>query len=218
MTSSTEAALQSPDALPSAHSLRTLVRKTLSGVGTVMSVLLVMMAAVLMVVAIASRFSSGQDYTVFGHPVLVVLSGSMTPAIDTGDLIFDNHVSALQATQLTAGQIITFYDAPGSPRVFTHRIVKVVHQGTAVLYRTKGDYNNAADSALRPSRDVIGIYRGKIPYGGYVLSALHRPIVLGLLLAAPVLWFVSGLLRQWAETDESKSNQRPRGAFDEGDL
>jgi signal peptidase len=183
----------------------------MNALGTVMSVLLVMVAALLMVVAVASRFSSGEEYTVFGHPMLVVLSGSMTPAIDTGDLIVDNRVSASQARHLRVDQIITFYDAPGSQMVFTHRIVKVVRQGGSVLYQTKGDYNNAADAALRRSGDVIGVYRAKVPFGGYVLSALHRPLVLGLLLAAPVLWFVSGLLRQWAEADGEGDNKRGQG-------
>ena len=82
-----------------------------------------------------------------------------------------------------------------------------MHQNNRVFYETKGDFNNAPDAALRPASDVIGVYEMKIPRGGYFLYNVHRPLVLGLLLAAPVLWFVAGLLRQWGmEVDRSERN------------
>jgi signal peptidase len=176
----------------------------------------VMVAAVVVVIAIATRLSTKQQYTAFGHPILVVLSGSMSPAIKTGDLIFDNGVSAETATKLHRGQIITFYDQPGSKTVITHRIVKVVHRGGQVLYQTKGDSNNAPDATLRPASTVIGTYAGKVPRGGYFLSNLHKPMVLGLLLAAPLLWFVAEPLRRWArEEDEPEGDPSDSDGTDE---
>jgi len=181
--------------------------------GTLVAVVVVMVAAVVVVIAIATRLSTKQEYTAFGHPVLVVLSGSMSPAIKTGDLIIDDPVSVTGATRLRAGQVITFYDAPGSRTVITHRIVKVVHRGGQVLYQTKGDQNDAPDAALRPASTVIGTYATKIPRGGYFLSNLHKPMVLGLLLAAPLLWFVAEPLRRWArEEDEPKDPSDTDGA------
>ena len=143
--------------------------KTANVIGTAVAVLVVMVACVVMVVAVATRLSSKQQYTAFWHPIMVVLSGSMTPAIDTGDLIFDDPISAAGATKLHVGQIITFHDTPGSTTIITHRIVKVVHQGGDVLYETKGDANNAPDATLRESSQVIGTYVTKIPRGGYFL-------------------------------------------------
>jgi signal peptidase I len=184
--------------------------------GTIVAVIVAMVAAVVIVIAAATRLSSKQQYTAFGHPVLVVLSGSMSPAIKTGDLIYDNGVSASGATRLHAGQIITFYDSPGSTTVITHRIVKVVHRGGQVLYQTKGDSNNAPDAALRPASTVIGTYEGKIPRGGYFLFNLHKPIVLALLLMAPILWFVAEPLRRWArELDEPKDPSDSDGVPEE---
>jgi len=173
--------------------------------GTLVTVAFVMVAAVVVVIAFATRLSTKQEYTAFGHPILVVLSGSMSPAIKTGDLIVDNGVSAQAATRLHRGQIITFYDQPGSKTVITHRIVKVVHQRGQVFYQTKGDANNAPDATLRPASTVIGTYESKVPRGGFFLANLHKPFVLGLLLAAPILWFVAEPLRRWArEEDEPK--------------
>lgn len=177
--------------------------------GTVFAVIVVMVAAVVVVIAVATRLSSKEQYTAFGHPIMVVLSGSMAPAINTGDLIIDNPVSKTQSTQLQAGQIATFLEAPGSQTSITHRIVKVIHQGGQVLYLTKGDANNAVDSPARPASLLVGTYAEKIPRGGYFLFNLHKPIVLALLLAAPILWFVAEPLRRWAREEEIEPIKDP---------
>ena len=48
------------------------------------------LAALAMVIAIATHLSSRSQVTAFGHPLLTVLSGSMAPVIKTGDLIIDD--------------------------------------------------------------------------------------------------------------------------------
>lgn len=166
-------------------------RRALSGLSTVAVAGLCVVAVLAVVAAIATRLSPrGQD-TAFGHPVMTVMSGSMAPVIGTGDLIVDNPVSATQASHLRVGQIISFRAAPGSRRVFTHRIVAVRVSRGQVSYVTKGDANNAADVSARPASDVIGVFSFAIPRGGYVLTAWHRPLVLGLLLASFALWMLA---------------------------
>jgi len=180
-----------------------------SVLGALATSVIVIIGCFVCVAAAATRLSTNADYTVFGHPALVVLSGSMSPTINTGDFIVDNPVTRTEASHLRVGQIISFYAAPGSKVVFTHRIVKVLSQHHRVLYETKGDFNNSADAALRPASDVIGVYALKIPRGGYFLYNLHRPIVLGLLLASPLLWLLAGLFRSWAAMADDPSPANP---------
>ena len=165
---------------------------------TIVTVLVVMVAAVAVVIAVATHFSTDGNYTVFGHPVKVVLSGSMTPVIKTGDLIVDNPVSASDAEHLRVGQIASFRDTPGSQTIITHRIIAVRATGAQISYITKGDANQSADSVPRPASDVVGVFDFAIPRGGYILNALHTPLVLGLLLASPILWFLAGPLFAYA--------------------
>lgn len=153
-----------------------------------------MVAALVMVISIATHLSSRSQVTAFGHPLLTVLSGSMAPVINTGDLIVDDHLSPAQASQLRPGQIISFEATPGSTLIITHRIVARIVTNGKVFYRTKGDANDAPDSQLRPAGDVIGLYAASIPRGGYVLSALHRPLVPMLLAVSAVLFFLAGPL------------------------
>lgn len=169
-------------------------RRAAGATATAATVLVCVVGALAVVVSIASHFSPKGQYDAFGHPVLTVLSGSMTPAIRTGDLIVDDPVTAAQARHLRVGQVISVRDAPGSAVIITHRIVGVRHAHGSVSYVTKGDANNAPDATPRPAADVIGVFRSAIPDGGYVLAALHRPLVLGLLLTSAALWFLAGPL------------------------
>ncbi|MGH9030051.1 MAG: hypothetical protein ACRDV4_10630, partial [Acidimicrobiales bacterium] len=86
------------------------VRRVLSLFLSVLVTIVMVLAAVL---AVASHLSSKNQYEVFGHPVLSVLSGSMTPAIRTGDLVIDDPVTSSEASSLHVGQIITFKNPAG---------------------------------------------------------------------------------------------------------
>ena len=163
-------------------------------------------ALLAVVVAVSSHFSPAGQLTIAGHPVMSVLSGSMAPVIETGDLIVANRLTPVQAASLEPGQIVSFRPTAGSPQIFTHRIVAVeVAPDGGVAYVTKGDANDSKDAQATLSTDIVGLYHSRIPAGGYVLAALHRPMVLGLLIASPLLWLLSGSLFAWAREEEEPS-------------
>jgi signal peptidase len=160
---------------------------------TTVTVLISLVAVLTITIAVGSRTSADGQRVVFGHPVMTIISGSMTPTIAVGDIVVDAPVTAAQASDLHVGQIISFRAAPGSAEFITHRIVAVRVTGGAVSYITKGDANNTADATPRPASDVIGVYNFSIPRGGYVLVAMHTPRVLVMLLASALLWIVAGV-------------------------
>ena len=165
----------------------------LKALTTTATVLISLVAVLTIAIALGSRTSADGQRVVFGHPVMTIISGSMTPTIAVGDIVVDAPVTAAQASHFQVGQIISFRAAPGSPEIITHRIVAVRVQDGAVSYITKGDANNTADATPRPASDVIGLYRFAIPRGGYVLVAMHTPRVLVMLLASALLWIVAGV-------------------------
>jgi len=164
----------------------------------VITVLIAVTAGFAAMAAVATNISGQNKHAAFGHPVLIVLSGSMSPVIRTGDLIIDDAITAQQARHLHAGQVISFRAAPGSTVVITHRIIGQRIIRGAVNYITKGDANNSPDAALRPASDVIGVFRLSIRRGGYIVNALHHPVVLVMLLASVLLWLIAGTLRRKA--------------------
>ena len=192
-------------------------RRMASAAGTVVSVVVAIVGALTLVFALATHFvPDGGAFTVAGHPLFIVLSGSMTPVIDTGDLVIDERVSSTQAAHLRAGQIITFHRGSGATPI-THRIVAVTSSAGSVAYTTKGDANNAADRSPVPSTQIVGLFDFKIPMGGRIIAGLRQPLTLGLLLGAPALWLLSGFLFAWArELDEKAETDPPAGKKTEG--
>jgi signal peptidase len=173
-------------------------------VSTIAGVALAVVALLAVGLAVGTHLSGGQ-LGLLGHPVMSVLSGSMAPAINTGDLVVDDKLSPAQAANLHVGQIISFRAGAGSSQIFTHRIVAVQPlPGGGVGYSTKGDANDSRDGPITPSTNVVGLYQSKIADGGYVLNALHRPLVIGLLLASPILWLLAEPLWNWARQEEER--------------
>ena len=90
-----------------------------------------------------------------GWHVDVVMSGSMTPAIMTGDLVMSEPVPA---TDLRPGQVALFRAADG--RTLVHRVEKVAPDGTLT---TRGDANATSDIAPVAPDDVLGLARLRVP-------------------------------------------------------
>lgn len=182
-------------------------RRLCGAVATSLTALAAVGGSALLVVAVVSHFSSAGQYVVFGHPVFTMSSGSMAPAIATGDLVVDNPLTPVQAQHLHSGQVITFHTTGN--RTFTHRIVAVKEQPSGtVAYQTKGDVNNSADSALVVPSAVVGVEAHRIPVAGYVLSMLRRPATLFLLVALPFLLVVGGPLWRWARDGDAAARRR----------
>ena len=99
-------------------------------------------AFVMMVFAFAS-ISNDYGVPVLGKKVLLnVVSESMKPVINKGDLITGTTLTLEEKQQLKVGDIITFYvdlDGNGYREINTHRIVKVIGEGADIAFRTKGD-------------------------------------------------------------------------------
>ncbi|MFC8190441.1 signal peptidase I [Cellulomonas sp. NPDC057328] len=105
---------------------------------------------------------------------LVVVSGSMEPAIMTGDLLVAvPHPTA----ELQVGDVATLPDERAD-RLVTHRVVSVEHVGGGRWeVRMKGDANVSADGGAYVVGDTVWQPAARIGGGGYVLTALTRPQV-----------------------------------------
>ena len=127
-------------------------------------------------------------------PVVVVLSGSMEPAFQRGDILFLNNANH----QVHVGDVVVFKikdrDIP-----IVHRILKV-HQDAVtgeVELLTKGDNNRVDDRGLyAPGQlwlkreDILGEAVGTLRYVGMVTIALNDYPVLKYVLVGMMGLFV----------------------------
>lgn len=100
---------------------------------------------------------------VYGSFPVSVGSGSMAPALDTGDLVV---VEPYHGQSLRRGSVVVFDDPAGSRSVI-HRVVELHGDGS---FTTKGDANASADSTpIRPEH-VTSV-------GRYLLPRIGLPVV-----------------------------------------
>jgi signal peptidase len=126
---------------------------------------------------------------------LVVLSGSMEPALHTGDVSVVRSIAPLDARP---GDVVTFRDPDNADRLITHRVRAMHVQGDAVVFRTRGDANNVSEHWRVPASGEIGRLMYSIPKLGWVLSYARSKGVFVLLLGgALALLLVLELTAIW---------------------
>ena len=164
------------------------------------------LARVLMVVAVLAFAGLAVGPHVLGYRTLTMLTGSMAPGINPGDVTVE---TPLPASDLTAGMIVTYHIPVDDHRLVTHRVVSVEHgAGGAVTIQTKGDANNAADPWKATLRsDTVYRVRAVIPHLGRVIEAFRTPIVTeALVYGVPTLlagWLLLSIWRPARTTDSN---------------
>jgi signal peptidase len=111
--------------------------------------------------------------------IKMVLSGSMEPTIKTGSLVV-----VKPADNYKIGDIITF-QRKTDKELITHRIEDIKTEGGQTMYVTKGDSNNSADKKEVAESDVAGKVLFSIPYLGYIVSFVQKPIGFALFIIVP---------------------------------
>ena len=154
----------------------------------------------------AAAFAAGIAIAVvaplaFGARPLVVLSGSMEPALGTGDVSVVRTIEPLEARP---GDVVTFRDPGESEKLITHRVTAMHVEGDAVSFVTRGDTNNVSERWRVPASGEIGRVAYRIPEIGWALMyARSKGLFVVLLAAALALLLVLELAAVW-RTDEGE--------------
>ncbi len=130
---------------------------------------------VLAVAGVASGLVWGATRLGWVQP-LVVVSGSMSPGIATGDLVVDRPTPT---GQLAVGDVASIRSAM-TGRIVTHRVVAVEPQPDETWAVTlKGDANDAPDAEVYLVGGTVWTPVLRVPGGGAAIVTLTRPSVAG---------------------------------------
>jgi signal peptidase len=139
---------------------------------------------------------------------MTVLSGSMEPTIKTGSIILTKPIGDYKI-----GDIITFGPTTKTIPPTTHRIAEIKVVGGQPIYITKGDANNSADSREIQKSDILGKMIVRIPYLGYVIDFVRKPIGFVLIIIIPAVVIINDEIRKiWKEIKKFKNKKKEKDA------
>lgn len=145
---------------------------------TTLAVLAVL--ALALVLAVVPRLLDGA--------ALTVLTGSMVPTYDPGDVVVVRGVKDAR-TEVQVGDVISFQPLPDDPTLVTHRVVEVRSTSEGPRWVTRGDANGADDDPLQ-AKQIKAEVVYHVPWVGHVTLAVgqHRSTVVVGVAAALFLY------------------------------
>ena len=117
------------------------------------------------------------------NPFIVIASGSMSPALEVGDVII---VQGVPPTSIQIGDIIVF-DSPQKTQTI-HRVTQIQTQSNGtILFKTKGDANPTEETYWTPEQNVHGRVSYRIPWLGWLALIPTIPIAIAIIIIIIIL-------------------------------
>lgn len=164
-----------------------------------------LLTTVLVAASVAALLFLAVGPRIFGYQTATMLTGSMAPLINAGDVVVTVPVPV---SDIRPGDVITYRIPVEDRRVETHRVTEVftAADGSKAV-RTKGDANRAVDpweASLKG--DTVHKHVFTLPALGHAIRAVRQPPVLDALTYGAPAILALGLLRSiWREEPDTAS-------------
>lgn len=127
-----------------------------------------------------------KNINLFGFRPYIVLSGSMEPNLQVGDMVVSR---AVREEQVEIGDVITFEDEYGA--TITHRVEDIIIKDGKKLYKTKGDNNNTSDVGLITIENIKGTYAFKVNKLGIIATQIITPTGLLVIILIVTIGYIN---------------------------
>ena len=162
--------------------------KAFTVIGTILCIILTPVLIINLTLIAKSYINQDEVPSVGGWLPLIVLTDSMQPEIDGGDLIICH---TIEAEEIKTGDVIAFFDPAGNgTSIVTHRVIEIVEENGELSFRTKGDNNNAEDKLLVSENNLVAIYKTRIAGAGNVAMFMQSPTGLIVCVVLPIVMLV----------------------------
>lgn len=162
--------------------------KILTVIGSIMCVILVPILIINLTLIFKSFANKEEVPSIGGYFPLIVLTDSMYPEIESGDLIICH---TKDVDEVVANDIIAFFDPAGDgSTIVTHRVIEVVEENGDIYFKTKGDFNNTEDKLLVDEKDLVGVYQSKISGAGNIAIFMQSTTGLIVCVVIPIILLI----------------------------
>ena len=163
--------------------------KVLTIIGIVLCVILVPMLIINCTLIVKSYINQDAVPSIGGAVPLIVLTDSMYPKIEKGDLIIGR---AEKAENIKVGDVISFFDPAGNgTTIVTHRVIEIVEEDGQIAWKTQGDNNNTEDRLAVTADRLVAVWEGtRLPGFGNVALFMQSTPGLIICVICPILLLV----------------------------
>jgi len=164
------------------------------------------LSTVMVVVAIAGFLFLAVGPRVFGYQTSTMLTGSMSPLINPGDVVV---TVPTPISEIHVGDVITYRIPIEDHRVETHRVAEILANADgSIAVRTKGDANRGTDPwSATLQGTTVDRHVLTVPSVGQAIRNLRQPLVLNTLMYGASAVLVIGLLASiWRKDPEPSQN------------
>jgi len=171
------------------------MRSVLKWIGNILIIILLAILLLSGLSMIRTRSNPSKITNVLGFTPMSVLSGSMRPMLQPGDMIITRRPIA---EDIKIGDVITY--RVGSDTLVTHRVIDIINENNELKFQTQGDANNTSDRGLISAQEIVGTYVFKISKGGYIANFTRSPLGFILIIILPLTLLIGNELRNvWME-------------------
>lgn len=157
-------------------------------IGTALCIFLVPILVINITLIIRSFTNPDKVPSVGQFFPLIVLTDSMFPEIESGDLII---CRTEEPENIQVGDAIAFYDPAGNgTSIVTHSVVEVRQENGQLSWITRGIANNADDAMPVPAENLAGVYTRRIPSLGNAVMFVQSTAGLIVCVICPILLLI----------------------------
>jgi signal peptidase len=185
--------------------------KIFKGIMTTIKVLIGVVLVGFVIVVALQRFSNNQ-ISFFNFRMFTVVSGSMKPKYDIGDVLISKEVDA---STIKVGDAVSYLGAAGDfkNKVITHEVVKIEKDANGkYIFHTKGLANLVEDPVISESQ-IYGI----VIYKSLLLSAIYRVVATNigfyLIIILPLMYIVGSEVISAMLNKEEKRREKLKGSI-----
>lgn len=168
---------------------KSVIHNVLTVFGSVLCIILIPILIINCTLIIKS-YANKDAVPSFGSFIpLIVLTDSMYPDIESGDLIICRQTDA---EKIQIGDVISFYDPAGNgTSIVTHKVVEILEENDELSFITRGIANNTNDAKPVPADKLVGIYGSRIAGAGNIAMFMQTTQGLILCVLFPIILLVA---------------------------
>lgn len=173
--------------------------------GSILSGVLIALEILVIGFLVISRMS-GSIPSLFGYNVYVIVSPSMTPELEVGDVIISR---VYRGGELKVGDVVQYVAKGGAIRgeIITHKVVHLSEEGDTVI--TQGVANSEPDAPIT-RQDVRAVMTYKTLILDDIYAVLNHPVGFILLVMLPMAAMIVSEMVNLAREIHREKNEKKK--------